>query len=178
MSFFDLFRIVRKASTPDTSESDTVRKIVRELDTLPREEARYLAGFAYVLGRAAHADREITDEETRMMELLVRELGGLSDQQAVLVVAMAKNQNRLFGGTESFLVTRELRDASTRDQREHLLYCAFAVAAADDSISSTEEAQLLQIASELGFNRADFVHIRSAYNDKREVVKLLRAARS
>jgi hypothetical protein len=48
------------------------------------------------------------------------------------------------------------------------------VAAADESISSAEEAQVRQTASELGFSDREYVSVRSAYNDKREVVKMLR----
>jgi hypothetical protein len=52
------------------------------------------------------------------------------------------------------------------------------VALADDSISGAEERQIRQIASELGLGDADYVSVRRAYNDKREVVKLMRQARS
>ena len=50
----------------------------------------------------------------------------------------------------------------------------FAVSAADDSISSTEESQIRQIASELGFTHRDYVQARLAYSDRREVMKPLR----
>ncbi len=50
-----------------------------------------------------------------------------------------------------------------------------AVAAADDSISGIEEEQVRQISKELGFGDREYVHVRSAYNDKREVVKMMRA---
>jgi uncharacterized tellurite resistance protein B-like protein len=56
-----------------------------------------------------------------------------------------------------------------------MLHCLFAVAAADDSISGDEEEQVRRIAKELGFSDREFVDVRSAYNDKREVVKMMRA---
>lgn len=137
------------------------------------ERARYLAAFAYILGRVAHADLDISSEETAAMEEIVRRLGGLSDEQAVLVVQIAKSQNRLIGGTENFLVTREFRDISTAEQRAELLDCLFAVSAADGSISSAEETQIRQIASELGFSHRDFVEAMSHYSEHREVLKSL-----
>ena len=109
---------------------------------------------------------------------LVTELGKIPQEQAALVVEIAKKQNELFGGTENFLVTREFRELSNRDQREDLLHCLFAVAAADDSITSDEGAQVRQIASELGLDQREFVHVRSAYNDKREVVRMMKKKRS
>ena len=138
------------------------------------ERARYVAAFAYVLSRVANADRNVSDDETRVMTELVTKLGNLPEAQAALVVEMAKSRNRLYGGTENYLVTRELAGITTREEREHMLHCVFAVAVADDSISSIEESQLRQVASELGFGHEEFVAIRSAYNEKREVVKLLR----
>ena len=54
-------------------ESETVRKIARKLEALPRSRARFVASFAYVLGRVAYADHDVSDEETRAMEELVRE---------------------------------------------------------------------------------------------------------
>lgn len=150
-----------------------MRKIVAELEALEPEKARYIAAFAYIMGRVAHADRQISTEETRAMEEIVRKLAHLPEAQAVLVVEIAKSQNRLFGGTENFLVTREFTEISTPDQRQELLDCLFAVSAADESISSVEEAQIRQIASELGFGHREYVEARSVYSQHREVLKPL-----
>ena len=40
-------------------DTETVRAIVRELEALPPERARYVAAFAFILARVAHADLEI-----------------------------------------------------------------------------------------------------------------------
>ncbi len=153
------------------ADTETVRRIIRELEDLEPEPARFVASFAYILGRVAFADRHFSEDETREMERIVRELGHLPEEQAVLVVQMAKSQNRLFGGTENFLVTREFKEIASQEQRSELLDCLFAVSAADDSISSAEEAQIRQIASELGFTHREYVEARRAYSDKREVLK-------
>jgi len=86
-------------------------------------------------------------------------------------VEIARTQATLFGGTEDFLVTRQFKDLSTPAQRVELLHCLFAVSAADDSISSVEEAAVRQIASELGLADRDYLAIRSGYNHKRQVLK-------
>jgi uncharacterized tellurite resistance protein B-like protein len=59
-------------------------------------------------------------------------------------------------------------------ERRELLDCLFAVSAADDSISSPEETQIRQIASELGFDLAELVAARSAWSGKREVLRGLK----
>ncbi|MEZ5332015.1 MAG: TerB family tellurite resistance protein [Thermoanaerobaculia bacterium] len=166
---------LRQHATPHREEesSVSVRRIVGELEAMEPGQARYLAAFAYILGRVANADLDISREETEAMEEIVRRLGGLSEDQAVLVVQIAKSQNRLLGGTENFLVTREFREISTAEQRAELLDCLFAVSAADESISSAEESQIRQIASELGFTHRDFVAAMSRYSEHREVLKSL-----
>lgn len=159
------------APAADDGETETVRRIVAELEAIEPQRARYLAAFAYILGRVGNADLDISAEESRKMEEIVAQVGGLPARQAVLVVQIAKSQNRLFGGTENFLVTREFGEISTREQRRHLIDCLFAVSAADDSISGAEETQVRQIASELGFSHAEYVDLRSRWSDKREVLR-------
>ena len=117
---------------------------------------------------------DISDDETREMEDIVRRFGELPEEQAVLIVGIAKSQNRLFGGTEDFQVTQELKTLSNREQREELLHCLFAVSAADDEISGDEEARIRQIADELGFSHREYIEVRRHYNDKRTVIRRLR----
>ncbi len=171
MSLFDwLGRSGRREAT-GTGDTETVRTIVSALEAIEPERARYLAAFAYVLGRVAHADLAVSAQETRTMEEIVGRLGHLPEAQAVLVVQIAKSQHQLFGGTENFLVTRELRAIASEAQRRDLLDCLFAVSAADGTISGPEEAQIRQIASELGFTHAEFVAARAAYSAKRSVLQ-------
>ena len=39
------------------TDTETVQRILAELDSLEPDRARYLAAFSYVLGRIAHAAR-------------------------------------------------------------------------------------------------------------------------
>lgn len=155
-------------------DADIIRHIVGELEALPEDRARHLAAFAWVLGRAAHADSHVSDDETRKMEDIVRVLGHLPEAQAVLVVEMAKHQVRLFGGTQNYVVTRQFRELSTPAQRMELLECVFAVSAADDSITVAEEGEARKISSELGIDHAEFVRARADYVEHLEALKLLR----
>jgi uncharacterized tellurite resistance protein B-like protein len=151
--------------------TDTVRRIVSELERLDETQAKFLAGFAYVLSRVAAADHHISDEETEKMVTILCERGHLSDEQAVLVVEIAKTQHKLFGGTEDFLVTREFRAHATDAQRTDLLDCLFALSAVDQMITPDEESQIRQIASELGFDHKAFVEARIAYSSHRSVLR-------
>lgn len=142
-----------------------------ELDRLDPAVARYLAAFAYVLGRVANADLDISRAETDTMVTLLAEAGHLPGEQALLVVEIAKRQNRLFGGTEDFLVTRELREIATDDQRSRLLDCLFAVAAADGVVSIAEEDEIRKISIELGFDHPQYIQARLKYTSQRSVFK-------
>lgn len=164
------------AAGPDSPETETVRRIVQQLDQLPPDRARYLAAFAYLLSRAAGADLHISDEETRLMERIVASEGGLPQEQALLVVQMAKTQNRLFGGTENFLVTREFERLATREQKLALLECLFAVTAADENITSLEDKVVKQVSSELRLEHDDYIAARSRFKDHLAVLKLSRKA--
>ena len=168
MSILEWFRSLGATDAPH-GDTETVRRIVSQLDALEPRRARYLGAFAYVLGRVANADLDISDEETARIVDLVQRVGKLPEEQAILVVAIAKSQNRLFGGTENFLVTREFRAVASEAERRDLLDCLFVVAAADNTISAEEEAQIRQIASELGFQHDEYVKVRLAYSDKRTV---------
>jgi len=148
-----------------------VRRIVDELDHLPPERATYVAAFAYVLSRVARADLRITDDETRAMERIVEQRGGLPPEQAMIVVQMAKSQNRLFGGTENYLVTREFNRLATREQKLALLDCLFAVAAADETVCAAEDQVTRQIADELLLDHRDYIEVRSRYREHLGVLR-------
>jgi uncharacterized tellurite resistance protein B-like protein len=153
------------------AETETVRRIVRKLDDLQPDRARFIAAFAYILCRVAHADLEISEEETRQMERIVIEHGGLPEDQSIIVVQMAKTQNLVFGGTENFLVTREFNRIASRDEKLALLDCLFAVSAADETISTTEDNVVRQISDELRLERSDFIAVRSRFRDQLGVFK-------
>jgi uncharacterized tellurite resistance protein B-like protein len=163
------------AGRPHAGDTETVRRIVAELDRLEPARARHLAAFAYVLSRVAGADRHVSQAETDTMVEILRRVGQLPEEQALLVTEIAKNQNRLFGGTENFLVTREFRDVANEGERRDLLDCLFAVSAADAAVSGEEESQIWQIASELGFSHREYVDARLAYSDLRTVLRPPRA---
>jgi uncharacterized tellurite resistance protein B-like protein len=161
----------RAAGAGGSAETATVRKIVEALDRLEPDRARYVAAFAYILSRVARADLNISADETRAMEGILREQAGLPEEQAILVVQMAKSQSDLFGGTENYVVTREFNRLASRAQKVALLECLFAVSAADESISTAESNEVRKISRELLLGHADYIAARSAYRDYLAVLK-------
>jgi uncharacterized tellurite resistance protein B-like protein len=157
-----------RESAPD---DDVIWRISRELDALEPAQARHLALFAFLLARVANVDQDVSEEETREMERVVAVYGGMSPAQAALVVEIAKSQNRLFGETQNFLAAREFRDTASDAQKRDLLHCLFAVSAADDSITIPEEETIRAVAREVLLTNEEYLSIRSAYRDKRSVLK-------
>lgn len=171
MGILDWLRGDGTEKARSAADTDTVRRIAGELDELDPDRARYVACFAYVLGRVARADLHVSREETRAMEEIIVERTGLPREQAVLVVQMAKTHNELFGGTENFVVTRELAAITDADEHRTLLDCLYAVSACDHSITAEEDHEIRRIARELRLDHGDFIAAREPYAEHLEVLK-------
>jgi tellurite resistance protein len=166
-----------QAAEPGVRDTESVRRISAELEALPIEQRRYVAGFAYVLARVAHADLEVSGAELGYMETAVVQVGHLSQAQAVLVVEMARNMNELYGATDDYVVTRDFATIASREQCEDLLRTAFSVGAADDSITAAEVAELNEIGKELGFRSDEVDALRDEFRDQLSSIQAMRAAR-
>jgi len=146
---------------PGSGENaEAVRAIVDRLERLGPDRARQIATFAYILGRVAHVDLEISAQETRAMERILQTLGGLEVDEAVLVAQIAKSQHALFGATENYVVTREFARTATPEEKTALLECLFGVSASDEDVSGDEENEIRKIARELDLSHAEFIDAR------------------
>ena len=153
------------------AETETVRKIVQALEQLEPARARFIAALAYLLGRVAHADLHISEQETGTMERIIRERAHLPEEQAILTVHMAKTQNLLFGATENFLVTREFAKIASREEKIEILHDLYAVCSADRAISVVEDNEIRKISRELRLDHPDFIAVRLDYRDHLSVLK-------
>src|SRR5687767_14585059 len=159
------------AAAGDTA---TVRRIVARLERMPPEHARLVASAAYTLARAAHADLEISDDETAIIEHELQAHGAIDEATAVLVTEMAKLQARSVGGTEDYVVTREFTALANETQRMDVLRACFAVGASSGSISAEESAVLNQIANELKLDADVVSSIRAEFHDRLSSVREVR----
>ena len=177
MSIWKLFGVgepeqaARAEKKLGAGETETVRKIVQALDQLEPKRARFIAAFSYLLGRVAHADQHISEEETDAMERIVRERAHLPEEQAILTVHMAKVQNLLFGATENFLVTREFGKIASREEKIEVLHDLYAVCSADRKISVVEDNEIRKISRELRLDHPDFIAVRLEYRDQLTVLQ-------
>jgi uncharacterized tellurite resistance protein B-like protein len=151
-------------------------EIERALDGLDPAAARFVACFAYILGRVARADHQVTADESAAMERLVAERAHLTAEQARIAVRLATSHGIRHGGTEDFLVTREFAGLADRNQRLALLDCLFALSSADESIVILEDNEIRRIASELKLEHADFIRARADYLQHLQVLRGSRPA--
>lgn len=169
MSIWKFLGVERPSQDRDpgtfASSAEAMRGVVERLERLDPERASYVARFAYVLGRVANADLEVSEAETRAMERLVQSLAGLDEAEAVLVVEIAKVQHRLFGATDSYSITRDFAKTATAGQKRELLECLFAVSAADENVSGVEENEIRRIVKELDLTHEDFIAARASYRE-------------
>jgi uncharacterized tellurite resistance protein B-like protein len=166
-----LLRWLGLADKDDEPAVESLAAIEEALAHLDPRQARYLAGFAYILSRVAGADHEISEEESAVMERLVAERGNLAAADASLVVQIAKTQTQRHRGTQDFLVTRAFSGIATREQKLALLDCLFAVSSSDQSIRTLEDNEIRRIASELNLEHQDFIRVRSAHTHHLEVLR-------
>jgi uncharacterized tellurite resistance protein B-like protein len=114
--------------------------------------ARYLEALAFVLTRVAEADRRLPEAEVREMERILVEEAGLDLELAVLVVEIARHRRAIADCATAYRASRRLRESRDRDR---LLECLVAVAAADGELHRDEMAAILQVAVELGLSARD-----------------------
>jgi uncharacterized tellurite resistance protein B-like protein len=147
----------------DTPDQAPLRDLIETLEHLEPERARHLARFAYLLGRIAHADQHVSAEETRAMEAMLVQEGGLTSDQAVVVVGLARSAHLMFAGTADFEVAREFGNAASYEEKLALARCLFHVAATDEAISVAEESEIHRIATQLKIQPADLTALRVSH---------------
>ncbi len=160
---------------PDPAgDTETVRRIVGKLESMPPEQARLIASAAYTLARAANADLDISDEETAAIERELQSSEALDEATAVLVTEMAKLQAKTVGGTEDYVVTREFKKLADDAQRIAIVRACYAVMAANGTISAEETGTINEIADELDIDDDVLRSIRAEYHDKFSSVQQVR----
>jgi uncharacterized tellurite resistance protein B-like protein len=155
----------------DDGGSEALDAIADTLEHMDPAEARYIAAFAYLLSRVAHADHEVTEAEHASVARALVEHAELAPDRAAIVTSLATSQMIHVRGTEDYRVTQEFARIATREQKRALLDGLFAVGAADASIVTIEDNEIRRIASEIGLEHADVVEIRARYRDRLAVLK-------
>ena len=148
-----------------------IEAISASLAELEPERARFLAAFAYLLARVAASDGQICRAESKQMYESVVGVGRCSEEEAGLVVKLAETQAKEHGGTQDYLVTRLLKDLSSKDERSGVIAAMLQVAACDGAVEFSEEEEVRAVARQLGFSQAEFLEALSQQREFRTVLK-------
>lgn len=145
--------------------------IADALEHMDVAEARYIAAFAYLLSRVAHADHQVSEAERGSVQSMLEARAGLAPDRAAIVTTLATGQMMHVRGTQDYLVTREFAKMASHEQKRALLDGLYAVCASDSSIVTLEDNEIRRIASEIGLEHHDVVEIRHRYRDRLAVLK-------
>lgn len=155
------------------AEPESLVELSAHLDALPAADARLTAAFAYLLARVAGADlRTETTEEAAMAERL-EAFAGLDASTAGVLAKAAVRSADLHSASDDHLVARAFQDMTEHDERIRLLRCLYAVAAADDTITTVEDNEIFEIASAIGVGRSDVIAVRSEWKQYLGTLKAL-----
>ena len=138
---------------PATSDLATqIRSTLGQLNRLDQETAEFLNALAFILHRVAAADDSVTNDEVVCMEAILVEHASITPAQAVLVVEIAKHRWRLADCGCAYEMSKDLRPRLEAEERCTLLRFLESVAEADGLVRRCEEAEIRQVATELGLD--------------------------
>lgn len=172
MSLFRFLGLVAEAG-PDAREPASLREIGARLSSLPAEDARFVAAFAYLLARVAGADLDTASHERDTMAQRLESAAGLEPDRAAMLADAAIAAAHTHSASDDHLVARAYREMSSDEERNLLVRCLYAVAAADASITTVEDNEIFEIATEIGLGRTDVVALRAEFREHLAVLKAL-----
>lgn len=145
------------------AEPDSLTEIGAHLDSLPPGEARLVAAFAYLLARVAGADLRTEHREREAIAHRLETFAEIDSDRARILADTAIASAGLHGASDNHLVARAFRDMTDRTERLRLLRCLYAVAAADENITTAEDNEIFEVATAIGVEHIDVVTLRSEF---------------
>jgi uncharacterized tellurite resistance protein B-like protein len=173
-----LQRLLSALGVHDAKASGADRPFLRRLqDELSRRGAarlEYLAAFAGQLARVAGVEGGISDEETAAMAARLRGAAGtLSQADAALIAELLRHEREGVANVPAQELTRAINAAATTEEKQGLLDCLYAVAAADHLVSDAEEREIRRVAEAILVPHRVLMEIRGRYRDRIEALQNL-----
>jgi uncharacterized tellurite resistance protein B-like protein len=166
------------APTPSSSRHHKLVDAIRaRIGVRPPARIELIAAFAGLLVRVAHTDLEISTEERAMLRRLIQEHVGLSPDEAAAVATVTTEYATGLAGIDYAALTRAFNEQATPADKQHLVECLYAIAAAGDSISVGEDEEIRAVARALLLSHAQVIAIRRRHADSLEVLQAVRQRR-
>lgn len=162
---------LRVGDDAPASTDPLLARLQTELGRLGGERLEYLAAFAAQLARVANAEDGISAAEVEAMAAQLAARGGLAPADAALIVALLEREYGALRGAPAYLLTRAINDGATPEEKQALLDCLYAVAAADHLVSDVEEQEIRRIADGILVPHRVLMEIRARYRDRLEALQ-------
>jgi len=142
------------------SEPVSLTEIGAQLETLPPEQARFVAAFAYLLARIAAADLRTDATERDSIAHRMETFAEIDHDLAGILADTAIRAAADHDASDDHLVARAFRDMTEQPERIRLIRCLYAVAAADEEISTVEDNEIYEVAKAIGISHSDVISLR------------------
>jgi uncharacterized tellurite resistance protein B-like protein len=156
---------------PDVPRDAFLARVHQHLKQLGTNRVEYLAAFAGQLARVAYADDGISEAEAASMANLLETRANLPAHEARLVADIAGHEFEALREVGEHLLNRTINEHASALEKEQLVDCLFAVAAADHLVSDAEETEIRRVASNLLLPHKTLMDIRLRYKDQLEVLQ-------
>lgn len=148
-------------------------RVHRQLTRLGTDRVEYLAAFAGQLARVALVDSVLSDTEETSIARLLEARTELKRQECQLVVQLMHHEAETLKGKQNHLLNRAVNRHASSEDKERLVDCLYAVAAADDRVSDEEEQEIRRIAGAILLPHKTLMDIRAHYREHLEILTLL-----
>jgi uncharacterized tellurite resistance protein B-like protein len=177
MRLRSLLKSIGLDTGPTNAGDPFVRRLHAQLERLGADRLEYLAGFAGQLARVAHADAGISAAEGKAIAAQLREHARLSDDEARTVVDILRHEFEELRAVQPYILNRAINNHAALAEKQTLVDCLYAVAAADHLVSDVEEQEIRKVADALMISHRMLMDIRGRYRDRIETLLKLRQLR-
>jgi uncharacterized tellurite resistance protein B-like protein len=125
---------------------------------IAEKDLRKLSLAGALMARVAHLDRDVSEDEFDTIVRALRDGWDITEDEAAFVAEIAVSE--VSKGLDHYRMTSAFYANTSRQERADFLDVLFAVASADDGISSQENEEIRQIAYGLRLSRDQFIQAK------------------
>lgn len=167
-----------ESAGPTTNSDPFVRRLQAQLQRLGPERLEYLAGFAGQLARVANAEDGISAAEAKTIAAQLCEHAHLAADEAKVVVDILRNEFEVLRSVQAYVLNRAINAHAEQGEKDTLIACLYAVAAADHLVSDIEEQEIRRVANALLVPHSVVMEVRGRYRDRIEVLQKMKRVRA
>ena len=169
-----ILKLLGLTAIDEERKSSLEKALTNALPEIDERSLRRITGLAGLLGKVAYADRDISTDEIKKIEEILRDSTHIPEQELELVTGVVARCTKELCGIEDHHYSRLLLEShEDKDSRLEILEVLFRVASSDGDICSEEDYVIGNIATALRLTRRDFINSRLNFKDYLSVLKNL-----